>query len=80
VEKIEILEGNVQKGHIHFVLSFSSKNSISEVIGFLKGKSAIKIFDTYTELKNRYWGSHFWAKGYCVSTIGLDEEKKSENM
>ncbi len=75
MEKIEILEGNVQKGHIHFVLSFSPKNSISEVIGFLKGKSAIKIFDTYTELKNRYWGRHFWAKGYCVSTIGLDEEK-----
>ena len=42
---------------------------------FLKGKSAIKILDMNTELKRRYWGRHFWAKGYCVSTIGLDEEQ-----
>ncbi|MCK4785510.1 MAG: transposase [Desulfobacteraceae bacterium] len=46
-----------------------------EIIGFLKGKCAIKIFDRHLELKKRYWGRHFWAKGYCVSTVGLDEEK-----
>jgi putative transposase len=44
-------------------------------IGFMKGKCAIKIFDKHLELKKRYWGRHFWAKGYCVSTVGLDEEK-----
>jgi hypothetical protein len=60
---------------INLVLSFPPKYSISEVVGFLKGKSAIKIFDTYLELKKRYWGRHFWAKGYCVSTIGLEEER-----
>ena len=74
-KKVEILEGNVQIDHIHLVLSFPPKYSVSEVVGFLKGKSAIKIFDTYLDLKKRYWGRHFWAKGYCVSTIGLDEER-----
>ena len=74
-KKVEILEGNVQIDHIHLVLSFPPKYSVSEVVGFLKGKSAIKIFVTYLDLKKRYWGRHFWAKGYCVSTIGLDEER-----
>jgi len=72
---IEILEGNVQADHIHLVLSVPPKFSVSETVGFLKGKSAIKIFDMHLELKKRYWGRHFWAKGYCVSTIGLDEEQ-----
>ncbi len=72
-KKIEILEGNVQVDHVHLVLSVPPKYSIAETVGFLKGKSAIKIFDMHLELKKRYWGRHFWAKGYCVSTIGLDE-------
>jgi putative transposase len=72
---VEILEGNVQEDHIHLVRSFPPKYSVSEVVGFLKGKSAIKIFDSHAELKKRYWGRHFWAKGYCVSTVGLDEEQ-----
>ena len=76
--KIEILEGNVQEDHIHLVLSIPPKYSIAETVGFLKGKSAIKIFDLHTELKRRYWGRHFWAKGYCVSTIGLNEDQIRE--
>ena len=75
---IDILEGNVQEDHIHLVLSIPPKYSIAETIGFLKGKSAIKIFDMHTELKRRYWGRHFWAKGYCVSTIGLNEDQIRE--
>jgi putative transposase len=75
---IDILEGNVQEDHIHLVLSIPPKYSIAETVGFLKGKSAIKIFDMHTELKRRYWGRHFWAKGYCVSTIGLDENQIRE--
>ena len=74
-KKVEILEGSVQEDHLHLVLSFTPKYSISEVVGFLKGKSAIKIFDINGDLKKRYWGRHFWARGYCVSTIGLDEEQ-----
>ena len=72
-KKIEILEGNIQIDHIHLVLEIPPKYSISEAVGFLKGKSAIKLFDFHLELKRRYWGRHFWAKGYCVSTVGLDE-------
>ncbi len=74
-KNIEILEGNVQKDHLHLVLSIPPKYSISEVVGFLKGKAAIKIFDMHLELKRRYWGRHFWARGYCVSTVGLDEDQ-----
>jgi putative transposase len=64
---VEILEGNVQKDHIHRVLSVPPKYSIAETIGFIKGKSAIKVFDRHLELKRRYWGRHFWAKGYCAT-------------
>ena len=54
------------------------KYSISDVLGYLKGKSAIKIFDRYSELKRRYWGRHFWVCGYYASTVGLDEEQIRE--
>jgi putative transposase len=74
-KKVEILAGNVQIDHIHLVLWIPPKYSVSEFVGFLKGKSAIKIFDMHLELKRRYWGRHFWAKGYCVSTVGLDEDQ-----
>jgi putative transposase len=70
-----ILEGNIQMDHIHLVLEIPPKYSVSEAVGFLKGKSAIKIFDFHHELKRRYWGRHFWSKGYCVSTVGLDEDQ-----
>ena len=74
-KKVEILEGNIQYDHIHLVLSVPPKYSISEFVGFIKGKSAIKIFDMNLTLKKRYWDRHFWSKGYCVSTIGLDEDQ-----
>ena len=73
--KVEVLELNVQKDHIHVIWSIPPKFAVSEVVGFIKGKSAIKLFDLHTELKRRYWGRHFWARGSCVSTIGLDEEQ-----
>ena len=72
-KNLEILELNVQPDHVHLVLEVPPKYAVSDVIGFLKGKSAIKIFDRHLALKKRYWGRHFWAKGYCVSTVGLDE-------
>ncbi len=74
-KKLEVLEMSIQEDHVHMVLSIPPKFSVSEVVGFLKGKCAIKIFDKHLELKKRYWGRHFWAKGYCVSTVGLDEVK-----
>ncbi len=74
-KKLEILEMNIQEDHVHLVLSIPPKFSVSEVVGFLKGKSTIKIFDKHLELKKRYWRRHFWTKGYWVSTIGLDEKR-----
>ena len=74
-KNLEVLELNVQEDHVHLLLSIPPKFSVSEIVGFLKGKSAIKIFDKHLELKKRYWGRHFWAKGYCVSTVGLDEQR-----
>ena len=74
-KKLEILEMNIQEDHIHVILSIPPKFAVSEVVGFLKGKCAIKMFDKHLTLKKRYWGRHFWAKGYCVSTVGLDEEQ-----
>jgi len=56
-------------------MSIPPKFAVSEIIGLLKGKCAIKIFDRHLELKKQYWGRHFWPKGYSVSTVGLDEEQ-----
>ena len=74
-KKLEILGINVQEDHVHLVLSMPPKFSVSEIVGFLKEKCAIKIFDNHLELKTRYWGRHFWTNGYWVSTVGLDETK-----
>ena len=74
-KKCEIEEMNVQIDHIHLVISISPKVSVSELMGILKGKLAIKLFKSYPTLKEKpYWGNHFWARGYFVSTIGLDED------
>jgi putative transposase len=71
---VQIIELNVQKDHIHLVCSIPPKISISEYMGILKGKMAIKLFKTYPNLKQKpYWGNHFWSRGYFVSTVGLDE-------
>ena len=75
-KKVEILELNVQEDHVHMVAGMPPKLSISSLMGILKGKTAIKLFKSYPVLKEKpYWGNHFWSRGYCVSTIGLDEEK-----
>jgi len=69
---VELLEGRAMPDHIHLCLSIPPKYSVAHVVGFLKGKSAIRI---HRELLNerRMTGLHFWAKGYCVSTVGYDE-------
>ena len=74
-EQIEVLELNVQPDHVHLVVSIPLKYSVSEFMGYLKGKMALRLFQQYESLGRRYWGRHLWARGYCVSTIGLDEEK-----
>ena len=71
----EVMELNVQEDHIHLLVSVPPKVSISYLMGVLKGKIAIKLFKSYPKLKKKpYWGNHFWARGYFVNTVGLDEE------
>ena len=72
---VEVLELNVQEDHIHLVLSIPPKYSVSSVMGFLKGKLALRLFGRYERLGKRYWGRHLWSRGYCVSTVGLDEQQ-----
>ena len=74
-ELVEIEEINIQSDHVHLILSIPPKYSVSEMMGYLKGKTAIRLFECQRELSRRYWGKHFWARGYCVSTVGLDEDK-----
>jgi putative transposase len=74
-EGIEVLELNVQMDHIHLVLSIPPKYAVAQVVGYLKGKLALRTFDRFPQLRKRYWGQHFWSRGYCVSTIGLDEDR-----
>ena len=72
----EVVEMNVQPDHVHLVVSIPPKVSVSEFMGTMKGKLAIKLFKSYPGLKKKpYWGNHFWARGYFVSTIGIDEDK-----
>ena len=72
---VEAIELNVQIDHVHIVCSIPPKVSVSELLGTLKGKLAIKIFKTYPKLKLKpYWGNHFWSRGYFVTTVGVDEE------
>ncbi|MDQ6761673.1 MAG: IS200/IS605 family transposase [Bacteroidota bacterium] len=72
---VEVIELNVQIDHVHIVCSIPPKDSVSELLGMLKGKLAIKIFKTYPKLKQKpYWGNHFWSRGYFVTTVGVDED------
>jgi putative transposase len=71
---VEILELNLQQDHIHLVISIPPKYAVSEVMGYLKGKLSLRLFQRYERLGKRYWGRHLWSRGYCVSTVGLTEE------
>lgn len=72
--KCRIVEMNVQNDHVHLLLMVPPKESISDVVGTLKGKSAIRVFNLIPQLRRKYWGNHFWARGYCVDTVGLNLE------
>ena len=71
----EVVEVNVQPDHVHLLVKIPPKVSISEFMGAVKGRTAIRVFKKYPYLKERpYWGNHFWADGYCVDTVSLDAE------
>jgi len=77
-EELEIIEMNVQSDHVHLVMWIPPKYSVASVMGYLKGKLAIRILQRYEKLGEKYWGRHLWSRGYCVSTIGIDETRIRE--
>ena len=70
---VEIIEGHMMIDHVHLLVSIPPKMSVSSFMGYLKGKSALMIFDEHANLKYKYGNRHFWAEGYYVSTVGLNE-------
>ena len=87
----EVVELNVRSDHVHLVVMVPPKLSIFELLGRLKGQTSMKLFKQFRNLKKKpYWGNHFWAKGYCVDTVGRDadmiwkyvrdQEKKEQQM
>ena len=70
---VEILEGHMMPDHVHLLLSIPPKQSVSSFMGYLKGKSALMMFDKHANLKYKFGNRHFWAEGYYVSTVGLNE-------
>ena len=70
----EVLEGHLMPDHIHVLLSIPPKYAVSQVVGFIKGKSAIQIARTFQGRKKNFTGESFWARGYYVSTVGKDED------
>jgi putative transposase len=69
-----IEEGHLLPDHVHMMISIPPKYAVSQVVGFIKGKSAIHLARVYGERKRNFVGQHFWARGYFVSTVGRDEE------
>ena len=71
----EILIGHLAPDHVHILIAIPPKYSVSQVVGYIKGKSAIHIARTYSGRTRNFQGQHFWARGYFVSTVGRDEER-----
>ncbi len=69
-----VLSGHLQPDHVHMLLSIPPKYAVSQVVGYMKGKSAIHIARTYLGQRKNYSGMSFWARGYFVSTVGADED------
>ena len=70
---VKIIEGHLMVDHVHMLVTIPPKISVSSFMGYLKGKSALMIFDKHANLKYKYGNRHFWAEGYYVSTVGLNE-------
>ncbi len=70
---VEIIEGYLMPDHVHMLVSIPPKYSVAQFVGYLKGKSALMIFDRHANLKYKFGNRHFWAEGYYVSTVGLNE-------
>ena len=74
-QKAEVVELNVQPDHVHLIAMVPPKISLSNFVGTVKGRTAIRVFNKFQQLKTKpYWGNHFWADGNCIDTVGLDAE------
>ena len=71
---LDLVEGHAMPDHIHLCLALPPKYSVAYTVGFIKGKSSVRIHRQYVK-DRQVWGKHFWARGYCVSTVGLDEQQ-----
>lgn len=71
---VEILEGHLMPDHVHLLVSIPPRISVSSFMGYLKGKSAFMMFDKHANLKYKFGNRHFWAEGYYMSTVGLNEQ------
>ena len=69
----EIVEGHLMPDHVHMLIAIPPKHAVAQVVGYIKGKSAIHLARVYGERKRNFVGQHFWARGYFVSTVGRDE-------
>lgn len=70
---VEIIEGHLMPDHVHMLVSISPKISVSSFMGYLKGQSSLMMFDWHANLKYKFGNRHFWAEGYYVSTVGLND-------
>ena len=75
---IEIIEAECCKDHVHMLVRIPPKYSVSEIMGYLKGKSSLMIFEKHANLKYRYGNRHFWCRGYYVDTVGKNTKKIQE--
>ena len=73
-KECNIVEGRTLPDHVHMLISIPPKYSVSQVVGFIRGKSAIHVARNYGGRRKNFSGQHFWARGYYVSTVGLDEQ------
>ena len=75
---VEILEAEACKDHIHMLVSIPPKYSVSQIMGYLKGKSSLMIFEKYANMKYKYGSRHFWCRGYYVDTVGRNKKQIQE--
>ena len=75
---VEIIEAELCPDHIHMLISIPPKHSVSQIMGYLKGKSSLMIFDRHANLKYKYGNRHFWARGYFVDTVGRNKKQIQE--
>ena len=77
-KECEILEGHMVQDHVHMLIAIPPKYAVSQIVGYIKGKSAISVARQFGGKKRNYNGENFWARGYAVSTVGYEEQKIKE--